>query len=99
MTRRPGRRKPWPAGWRPELVRRQEGIYELLGVESHQVLGAFPQADQFNGDAELAGDSDGDTAFGRTVHLRQNAARDTDGVGELAGLDQAILPGGGVYHQ
>ena len=40
-----------------------------------------------------------DAALGRAVELGEHHAGEVDGLGELLGLDEAVLPGGGVEHE
>ena len=59
-------------------------------------MGAFAEADELDRDAEVALDGDDDATLGGAVELGQDDAGDADGVGELAGLGEAVLAGGGM---
>jgi hypothetical protein len=49
-----------------------------------------------NRQAKGAGDGKDDPAFGGAVELGEDDAGDADGLGELPGLGEAVLAGGGV---
>src|SRR6266508_915993 len=77
----------------------EEGVDELVGVEVDKVVGLLAEADQLDRDAEVLLDRKDDAALGRPVELGQYHAGDVDCLGELAGLDQPVLTGGGVEHE
>src|SRR6476620_1273535 len=77
----------------------EQRVDEDLGVEGRQVVGALAQADQLHRHAQLALDRDHDAALGRPVELGEHDAGDVDDLGEHPGLDQAVLPGGGVQDE
>src|SRR4029450_11088652 len=90
---------PRPAMSGPLAVLGQQGVDEGVGVKGGEVVGALAEADQLDGDAEVALDGDDDAALGGAVELGQDDPGDADGVGELAGLGEAVLAGGGVQDQ
>ena len=59
----------------------------------------FADADEADGEIEFAGDGDGDAAFGGAVELGEDDAGDAGGLGEQAGLLEAVLAGGGVHDE
>src|SRR5450432_3485394 len=82
---------------RPALS--QKGIDKIAGGKLQQVGHFFADADKPHGQVELAGDSYGDAAFGRTVKFGEDDAGDACGLGKEAGLLQAVLAGGGVHDE
>ena len=58
-----------------------------------------PGPTSFTGMPSVGLDGEDDAALGRAVELGEHHAGDVDGLGELLGLGQAVLAGGGVEHQ
>src|SRR3954447_11831129 len=95
-----------PTRGRPDGRQRQplhrlpeQGVHERLGLERSEVVGTLAEADQLHRHAELALHRDHDPALGGAVQLGQHDPGDVDGLGEDPGLDDAVLPGGGVEHE
>ena len=66
------------------------------GVERRHVVGALAEPDELDRYAELALDLHHDAALGGPVELGEHDAGDVDDLAEDAGLDEAVLAGGGV---
>ena len=65
------------------LVRgRHERAGEVVGVERAQVLERLADADELDGNAELARDGKRDAALGGPVELREDDPVDRDRLGE-----------------
>src|SRR6478672_10082034 len=77
----------------------EEGVDEGGGVEGGHVVGALAEADELDGYAELALHLHDDPALGGPVELGEDDAGDVDDLAEDAGLDEAVLAGGGVEHE
>ncbi len=89
-----------------------EGLFQVIGVshsnrdsmkrsglEGQQIVHFLANADVADGQVEFAGDRDDDAAFRRAIELGENDAGNAGAFGELAGLFEAVLAGGGVEHE
>ena len=74
-------------------------IDEFACREAAQVFDALADADEFDRQLELAGDTDGNTTFGGAVECCEDHAADTECLVEFAGLNQRILTGVRVEHE
>src|SRR5699024_10072304 len=72
----------------------EDRVHEDLGVEGCQVVGALPQADEFDGHTQFPLDLHDDAAFGRAVQLGQRDTGDIDDFAEHPGLAETVLSGG-----
>src|SRR6266508_5604070 len=77
-------------------VAANQSVDELGRVERRQVVGALPEADQLDRDAELALDRDHDAALGGAVQLGQDHPGHVDHLGKDPGLLKAVLAGGRI---
>ena len=76
-----------------------QGIDEGFGGEFEEVVHLFAYAYEADRQVQLAGDGDGDAAFGGAVELGEDDAGDAGGLREEASLLQAVLAGGGIHHE
>ncbi len=83
----------------PVPVQANRASTNSSGSNGDQVVDGLAQADQLHRDAELGLDGEHDAALGRAVELGEHHAGHVDGLGELPGLHQAVLAGGGVEHE
>ena len=72
------------------------GVDERRRVERRHVVRALAETDELDRYAELALHLHHDAALGGPVELGEHDAGDVDDLAEDAGLDQAVLTGGGV---
>ena len=79
------------------LVEQRVGV--SLSVERNEIVDLFAGPDETDGEAEFAGDGDDDAAFGSAIELGENNSGDADAGGELAGLGESVLSGGGVENE
>ena len=77
----------------------EEGVDELVGLEQREILGLLADADVLHGQPDRLANGDHDAALGRAVELGQQQAGAAHGVGEMPGLADAVLAGGGVEDQ
>src|SRR5579884_811225 len=77
----------------------QEGPDEFRRRERDEVVGPLADADELHRDPEVALHGDDDAPFCGAVELGQHDAGHPHGVEELAGLDETVLPGGGIEHE
>src|ERR1051325_9392984 len=82
------------------ITRLPDSLFEqtvdvLVGVERHEVVYRFADADVADRQLQIVRDGDGHTAFGGAVEFRQHDAVDAGGRHELARLRDAVLPDGG----
>src|SRR4051794_17290545 len=77
----------------------EEGVDIRLGMEFSQIDSLFSGANVGNGDSQLLGDREGDTAFSCSVELGDQNVGDLDRFGEFLRLEQTILPSGRVDDQ
>src|SRR5439155_17305529 len=95
MRRRWARSRPlgrygWP---RSSALLLEQRVDELVGVERDEVVDRLAEADQLDRYAQVGLDRERDAALGGAVELGQHDATDLDGLGELLGLYEAVLPG------
>src|SRR5579862_8736735 len=74
----------------------EERIDKGLRVEGDKIFRRLAGADKAHGQAEFAHDGHNDAAVRGAVKLGEDDAGDAGGGGELAGLREAVLSGGGV---
>jgi len=84
---------------RNSLLGVEQRVDELPRYERREVADRLAEADELHGDAELGFDGEHDAALGRAIQLGEHHAGHLRGVGELARLHEAVLPGGRVDHQ
>lgn len=77
----------------------QQRVHECFGVERCQVVRAFAQADELDGNAELLLNSDHDAALCRAVKLGQHDTGHVHDLTEDLRLDHAVLAGRRVDDQ
>ena len=77
----------------------QQCVHECFGVERCQVVRAFAQADELDGNAELLLNSDHDAALCRAVKLGQHDTGHVHDLTEDLRLDHAVLAGRRVDDQ
>ena len=77
----------------------QQRVHECFGVERCQVVRAFAQADELDGNAELLLNSDHDAALCRAVKLGQHDTGHVHDLTEDRRLDHAVLAGRRVDDQ
>ena len=77
----------------------QQRVHECFGVERCQVVRAFAQADELDGNAELLLNSDHDTALRSAVELSQHDTGHVHDLTEDLRLDHAVLAGRRVDDQ
>ena len=93
-----------PVGQGVEHTRQVYGLgherpREVERVERAQVVEALADPDELHRQAELVGDRNGDTAFGRAVELRQRNASHGNGLREEPRLLERVLAGRRVDNQ
>ena len=77
----------------------QQCVHERFRIERRQVVRAFTQADELDGNAELLLDSDHDTALCGAVELGQHDTGDVHDIAEDLRLNHTVLAGGRVNHE
>ena len=86
----------WLLGAEVKRILVQQCVHECFGVERCQVVRAFTQADELDGNAELLLDSDHDTALCGAVELGQHDTGDVHDIAEDLRLNHTVLAGGRV---
>src|SRR5690349_13183752 len=76
----------------------EDRVDEGFRLERREVVRTLTEADQLDGDAELALHGHDDAALGGAVELGQHDAGDVDDLAEHARLGEAVLAGRGVEH-
>jgi len=74
----------------------EEAVDKFGFVEDLEVVNLFSHSDVPDGDFEFVGDGEDDAAFGCAIELGEGEGGDFGGFGELAGLLDCVLPGGGI---
>ena len=87
----------WLLGAKGKLV--QQCVHERFRVERCQVVRAFTQADELDGNAELLLDSDHDAALCGAVELGQHDTGDVHDIAEDLRLNHTVLAGGRVDNE
>lgn len=87
----------WLLGGKGKLV--QQRVHECFRVERCQVVRAFTQADELDGNAELLLDCDHDTALCGAVELGQHDTGDVHDIAEDLRLNHTVLAGGRINHE
>lgn len=77
----------------------QQRVHECFRVKRRQVVRAFTQADELDGNAELLLDSDHDAALCSAVELGQHNTGDVHDIAEDLRLNHTVLAGGRVNHE
>lgn len=77
----------------------QQRVHECFRVERRQVVRAFTQADELDGNAELLLDSDHDAALCGAVELGQHDTGDVHDIAEDLRLNHTVLAGGRINHE
>src|SRR5215211_851180 len=72
---------------------------KVTRLEWREVIHAFADANEVNGQAMLLGDCDQNAAARAAVELGHGEPRDTGNAGKLLDLRQCVLADGGVEHQ
>ena len=73
------------------LIVPEQRIHECFSIEYLQVLHAFAQANVFDRNPEMVGNTDDYTAFGRPVELRNGQRIDFRCGGKLLSLLKSVL--------
>jgi hypothetical protein len=77
----------------------EERVDEGVGVEGNEVVDLFADSGVDDGKLELGCDGEDDAAFGGAVEFGEDDSGDSGGLGEEAGLLEAVLAGGGVHDE
>src|SRR5947209_6872121 len=83
----------------PRRSRGEQGLDVLIRIERLEVFELFADADELDRQIELACDAEDGAALGRAVELGEDDAGTLNGLLELLGLDDGVLPAGGVEHE
>src|ERR1700690_2895180 len=76
------------------LFKAEKAVDKFVFVKNEQVFHLFADADEFDGDPELVGDSQDYPALRGSVELGDGQGGDRGSGRELAGLFEGILAGG-----
>ena len=77
----------------------EQGLHELLRIESRQVVGLFPDADEFDGNLELLADRNDHTSLRGSVEFGQDDPGALHCFREAFRLTDAVLTGRRIQDQ